>query len=463
MTSPTEVPGQIAAICAAASGGDMGLAASLYQSFDLDPDAARSLFGQLSGPDGSALLEALPDDAKAREVLLWVPLDMAASIVSGISPVVAARLIAGMTSDKRADLLAALPDHDRSVIQSALPFETQADLSRLLKYQPGTAGGLMETEFLAYPANATVREAIRDLRANQQKYASLGIQYLYLIDEARRLLGVAPVRDLMLAPEDAALISLVRSAPATVRDDADTHSLASAFEEHAFMALPVVDERGVLVGVVNRAAATEREHEEAEDDYRVSQGIVGGEELRSMPIATRLRRRGAWLGVNLVLCLGGAAVIGAHQETIAKVIAVAAVLPVISATSGNAAMQAAAVSIRELTLGVIDAGGRGRGEWRGEWGRVLKHELALAALLALPLGAAVGLLARLWGADWMIGAAVGVAMAANALIAIAIGGLCPLLLRRLRMDPALASGPLTTTLADVSGFAITLTLVAAMA
>jgi magnesium transporter len=431
--------------------GEAQRAGAVYQDADPDPDAARALFGQLANDEAGALLGAISDDAKAREILLWLPPEQAAAIAAVLEPANAARLVGGLPSDERADLLATLDDEPRDAIQAALPPEARADAARLLTYAPGSAGGLMETEYLAYPADATVREAIRDLRANQQKYAAIGVQYIYLLDGARRLVGVAPVRNLLLAPEDVALRTLAPRSPASIRDIADTHELAVAFDEHPFIALPVVDEGGVLLGVVNRADATEREHEEAEDDYRVSQGIVGGEELRSMPIATRFRRRTAWLGVNLALCLGGAAVIAWHAETLAGAIVVTAVLPVVSATSGNAAMQAAAVSIRELTLGIIEP---------DAWRRVLVHELRLASLIALPMGAAVAGLAALWGADASVGLAVGAAMALNALVAIAIGALCPLALRRVHIDPALAAGPISTTLADVSGFALTLGLVA---
>lgn len=431
--------------------GDLTGAAAAYQRCDPDPDVTRALWARLGNDVGARLLAALPDESKAREVLLWLPPEHAGALLAELDAETGARLIRRLPSDERADLLGELDDEAKASVQSLLPAEAQADAARLLAYEPDTAGGLMETELLSYPHTLLVRDAVADLRANQQKYASIGVQYVYLVDEGRRLVGVAPIRDLMLAPEAAALGSLVARTPATVGDHLSTHDLALAFDEHPYIALPVVDSSGVLLGVVNRADATESEQQQTEDQYRVSQGIVGGEELRSMPVSRRFRRRTAWLGVNLLLCLGGAAVIAAHQETLARAIAIVAVLPVVSATSGNAAMQAAAVSIRELTLGVVTP---------GTWRRVLVHELSLAILMAVPLGVAVGMLSRLWGADWMVGAAVGLAMALNTVVAIGIGAVCPLLLRRVNVDPALASGPISTTMADVTGFALTLFLVA---
>jgi len=443
-SAPERDPAQDAALA-----GDAAHFAEWLSQPDLNAGRIRAAYGSISTSAGAEALGLLTA-ARASEILQLLPGEQAAGLLAHLAPGRAADTLANLRSDERIDLLAALEVAARDAITSCLAVPLRAEAARLLHYPPDTAGGLMETEVLVSLAGATVREVIRDLRANQQRYAALGVQYLYIVDGSRRLLGTAPMRDLLLAPEDARLDSLTRLGAVSVKDTASTRELADLFATHPYQGVPVVDAAGVLLGTVNRADVIESEHHQSEEQYRRSQGVIGGEELRSMPVAMRVRRRGAWLGVNLVLCLGGAGVIGAFQETLAKVIVVAAVLPVISATSGNAAMQAAAVSVRELTLGVI-----GTGAWR----RVLAQELALAALLALPLGAAVAMLATLWGASWTIGAAVGCAMALNVAVAVVIGALCPLLLRRLNVDPALASGPVTTTLADMSGFALTLSFV----
>lgn len=433
----------------AAERGEHARAAELLATSELEPTDARALFGSMATNEFVSLLIRL-EDPRARELLLWLAPEQAREALTAVPPPTASRWISGLPSDERADLLATLDEDIRSAIHEALPAAARADAARLLQYPPDTAGGLMETELLAYPASTTVREAIRDLRANRERYAAIGVQYVYVVNGQRRLLGVAAIRDLMLAPEELRLDALPRGEVVSVRDTATMQEIADEFYAHSYMGLPVVDGAGVLLGVVNRGDAFEAGQHQTEELYRVSQGIVGGEELRSMPVALRLRRRTAWLAVNLLLGLGGAAIVAIHQQTIAKALVVAAVLPLISATSGNAAMQAAAVSIRELTLGIIDP---------ASWRRVLAVEAGLAVLMSLPLGLAVALLAQAWGAGRMIGVAVGLAMAANTLIAVGIGAICPLVLRRVGVDPALASGPVSTTLADVTGFLITLSLV----
>ncbi len=432
-----------------AESGDPAQVAAWLSHTDLESASIRRVLSTVSTTVGAQALTSL-DAARASGILLLLPPELAAALLVKIDPESAAGLLARLPSDERTDLLAAVGVPARERITACLPGTLKAESARLLRYPPSTAGGLMETELMAQPAAATVREVINDLRMNQQRYAGLGVQYLYIIDESRRLLGVAPLRDLLLAPEDALLGTLVRPEPISVSELTSTQELADLFDAHPYQGVPVVDAGGVLLGTVNRADVTESEHHQSEEQYRRSQGIVGGEELRSLPVGMRVRRRGVWLGVNLVLCLGGAGVIALFQETLANAIVVAAVLPIISATSGNAAMQAAAVSVRELTLGVLEIGG---------WRRVLVQELGLAAVLAAPLGAAVAGLATLWGAGYAVGLAVGLAMTINVAVAVVMGALCPLLLRRMGIDPALASGPVTTTLADVSGFALTLSFV----
>jgi magnesium transporter len=187
----------------------------------------------------------------------------------------------------------------------------------------------------------------------------------------------------------------------------------------------------------------------AEADHMKSLGIASGEELRSMPPFERSKRRLAWLSVNIVLNLLGASVIAAYQETIHAAIALAVFLPIISDMSGNSGNQAVAVSLRELSLGVVRP---------SEIAHVLRKEAYVGILNGLALGSLLALLAYLWQGSPTLGAVVGLALAVNTLLAVSLGGTTPLLIKRMGWDPALASGPILTTLTDVCGFTLTLQL-----
>ena len=184
-----------------------------------------------------------------------------------------------------------------------------------------------------------------------------------------------------------------------------------------------------------------------------SSGIVGGEELRSMSLWRRSSRRLSWLSVNILLNIVAASVIAFYQDTLAAVIALAVFLPIISDRSGCSGNQAVAVSIRELTLGLLKP---------NELFRVLFKEAGIGLLNGSVLGALIGIVAWVWQGNPYLGLVVGGALAANTLLAVLIGGLVPLVLRRFGMDPALASGPILTTVTDMCGFFLVLSLASSL-
>jgi magnesium transporter len=239
----------------------------------------------------------------------------------------------------------------------------------------------------------------------------------------------------------------MRSDPRTVADLADLDELRDFFDRHPFYGVPVTDKRGSIVGVVRKAAVEEALAERSDSDYRKSQGIVGGEELRSMPLLLRSRRRLSWLSVNILLNVVAASVIALYQETLAAVIALAVFLPIISDMSGCSGNQAAAVSMRELALGLLRP---------VDLAYVLGKEILLGMMNGVALGMLIATVAWLWKGNAYLGIVVGGALALNTTVAVCIGGSIPLLLKRLGKDPALASGPILTTVTDMCGFFIVL-------
>ena len=236
-----------------------------------------------------------------------------------------------------------------------------------------------------------------------------------------------------------------------MRVDAPLRELVPFFEQEHVYGVPVVDGHGVLVGLLRRAAVEEAVAEQSEEDFRATQGIVGGEELRSMPLSVRSRRRLSWLTVNILLNVLAASVIAVHQDTLEAVIALAVFLPIISDMSGCSGNQAVAVSMRELTLGVAHP---------ADLGRVILAEAKLGLINGIALGVLIGLVAWAWKGNAWLGLVVGAALALNTVVAVCIGGGVPLLLKRLGRDPALASGPILTTITDMCGFLLVLTMAA---
>jgi magnesium transporter len=403
--------------------------------FRLTPDEQRSLLAAVSPERAAELIEDLPD-AHAADLIDDMPAHQAAAIVEE------------MASDDRADLLAEMGEPEAEAILEHLDEEDADEARRLISYPADTAGGLMMTEFAVYPMRATVREVVEDLTSREGDYTFLTVHYVYVVVKRHVLKGVLRLRDMVFADPDARIGDIARPAE-TLRPEATLGELDEFFDENDIAAVPVVDERGLLLGIVRRRAVLEALAEKAETDSMKSAGIVGGEELRSMPVILRSRRRLGWLSINIVLNIIAASVIALYEDTLSAVIALAVFLPIVSDMSGCAGNQAVAVSMRELTLGAIVP----RDLFR-VWGK----EISVGVINGLTLGALLAVTAWAWKGSPLLGLVVGSALALNTIVAVSLGGTIPLALRRFGVDPAVASGPVLTTVTDMCGFFLVLSL-----
>lgn len=413
----------------------------------LEPRMVAREVCELSDDDQTAMLTAL-EPAAAVEILDDIPEVERIEAVSHLSPDVAAAIIQELPSDEQADVVGALEEEEVEAILAAMEPAEAEQLAELAAYPTHTAGGLMATEVVAFRDGATVRQVLRRLRKDASRFRSLDIQYAYVIDELRALVGVLRFRDLLLADDDLTVMELMKLHPLSVGVDANLEILEKLFDDHAFLGVPVVDSGGGLMGVVSRSAVDEAVQDRAASDYRRSLGLVQ-EEVRSMPVLRRSRSRLAWLSINIVLNVVAASIIALYQDTLSQVITLAVFLPIISDMSGCSGNQAVAVSMRELSLGLIEP-------W--ELLRVWLKEASVGVINGLALGGLLGSIAWAFAGNPWLGAVVGVALAANTLIAVLIGGALPLILKHRGVDPALASGPILTTVTDMVGFFLVLSL-----
>jgi magnesium transporter len=418
----------------------------------LSPGEPARAIDRLDEDERTALFILLPPD-EAAELLETLPASEAADAIEDMSADQAAAIVAEMPSNEQADLLGQLEDPDAEAILSSMGTVRATTARRLLSYEPDTAGGLMITEYLAYPETGTVGDVATDLRTHGERYADYNVQYAYVVGAGDRLVGVLQVRDLLLSPESRPLRDIMLTDPLRVPDTTPVEQLKRFFDEHSLFGVPVIDADGRLAGVVRRAAVEEALRQRATHVFLAFSGLVGEEELRSMPIATRSVRRLSWLSLNIVLNVISASVIAVYQDTLSAVIALAVFLPIISDMSGCSGNQAVAVSIRELTLGLIRP---------YEFMRVVFKEGAVGILNGVVLGILLGALSFAWKHNGYLALVVGAALAMNTMLSVVLGGLIPLGLKGLRLDPALASGPILTTVTDMCGFFFVLSLASAV-
>lgn len=413
----------------------------------LPPGASPRLLTRLENAERRKLLRLLAPDT-AAQLLGELPAHQAADFLANLSPELAAALIERFPSNLQADLLGQLGGAADPIIES-LSDETVKRAASLCKYSPATAGGLMVTEILAYPDHLRVSQVIDDLRSHAQAYSRFDVQYAYITDAAKRLAGVLRLRDLLLLAPDQSVKQAMLGSPLRVQADATLDELHRLFDRHPFFGLPVVDRDDRLLGAVLRADVEEATSDRADRRLLLLSGVAGGEESRSMQWTSRVLRRAPWLCVSLLLSLVAASVIGWYQETLAAALALAMYLPVISGMGGNSGNQALAVSIRELSLGLVQS---------HEYAWVILKEASVGLTNGLMIGMTVGILCFGWQRSIRLSFVVGTAILLNTLVAACLGGIVPLLLKRWRLDPALASGPVLAAVNDLCGFVFALML-----
>lgn len=412
------------AFLAALSGED-----SLRALMRLDPEEQKQVMALLTPESAADVFEFIPDRS-------------AGELLGELAPEVAASIVSEMPSDDQADVLSELEEEDLEEILRYMDLRDAGEARELMAYDDDVAGGLMMKEYFSFPRLVRAGDVLNDLAGREQEYELNHVQYIYVTARAGELLGVARIRDIIFAKPETRLAEIVQPA-LTVTASTTLDELEDFFDEHNMTAVPVVNERGKMLGVVRRRAVYDAVAERAEADHLKSQGIVGGEELRSMPSAVRARRRLSWLSVNIVLNVIAASVIAQYQDVLSAVIVLAVFLPIISDMSGCSGNQAVAVSMRELSLGIIKP---------ADFAYVWRKEVVIGIINGATLGLLIATIAWAWQGNGWLGLVVGAALALNTVVAVSIGGTVPVLLKALKVDPAIASGPILTTITDMCGF-----------
>ena len=394
------------------------------------------------GADEQQQVLARMSPESAADVFEFIPDESAGELLGDLSPEIAASIISEMPSDEQADVLSELDADELEDVLSFMDDEDVVEARELMAYDDDVAGGLMMKEYFSYPRMYKASSVLSDLADREEEYELNHVLYIYVTDRKRKLLGVARIRDIIVAPPQARLAEILHPA-VSVLDTTRLDELEDFFDENNLSAVPVVDESNRILGVVRRRAVYDEVAERADADHLKSQGIVGGEELRSMPTIVRSRRRLSWLSVNVLLNIIAASVIAQFQDTLSAVIILAVFLPIISDMSGCSGNQAVAVSMRELSLGIIR---------RADLFYVWRKEVVIGVINGAALGLLIAVIAWVWQGNGWLGLVVGAALAINTTLAVSIGGTVPVILKSLNVDPAVASGPILTTITDMCGF-----------
>jgi len=447
----TETPDEVAAetrpwetLVALTEAGESGELEEYLET--LSPGETARAMARLEEATRTELL-TLIDPAEAADLLDDLSIEQAVDVIEEMKPAEAAGIFEELPADEQADILGDLSSRDAEAILDQMSVEDASKARALMEYDDESAGGLMIAEFLSFRQDLTSDDVLADLRGNRDKYSDYEVQYAYVTNDEGRLVGVLRLRDLMLSARNLPIRKMMIPEPMSVPVDYGLDDMVGFFEDHEFLGVPVVDGEQRLVGVLRQSVVREAVERRAKNTFLKVSGIIGGEELRSLPLRVRCLRRLSWLCPNIVLNIIAASVISMYQDTLQAVIVLAVFLPIISDMSGCSGNQAVAVSIRELAMGLI----RPNEVWR-----VFIKEGSLGVINGIALGLLLGSVAAIWQGNLYLGLVVGAALALNTMLSVLLGGLVPLILKGFKVDPALASGPILTTVTDMCGFFLVL-------
>jgi magnesium transporter len=276
--------------------------------------------------------------------------EAAAEVLEELATTEAAALIAEMPPDEAADVIEHLDPPNRDEVLAALPEEQVARILSLLAYPPDSAGGIMKQETATLPSGITAGEAIEALRRLHETLDDLS--YVYVVDQLQRLVGVISFRELVFARPGTALDEVMVPSPVAVRPETDREDVAKIIQRYEFFSLPVVDHRGVLLGMVAVEDVLEAVQREATEDIAAMVG-AGIDETLYTPVARSIRLRLPWIALNLALAFLVAAAVSRFEPIIDRVAVLAAYMPVVALVGGNGGAQAQAVIIRAMAVETI--------------------------------------------------------------------------------------------------------------
>ncbi|MBU4345420.1 MAG: magnesium transporter [Proteobacteria bacterium] len=395
------------------------------------------VFRSLSFSQQRKLFDMISDIEQKGVLFSQLDEDTFMGFVEGMELDDLVKILDHMPTDDVADLIGRLPEDKSASILEKMKKEGSEEVEGLLRYGDDTAGGSMVPDFIALREDITAREAIESL---QKEYVNVEMPfYLYVVDEYGNLVGVISLRQLVVVPPDTPLKNFMTTDVISVKTDVDQEEVAKIVARYDILAVPVVDEYGVLVGIITVDDIVDIIRKEATEDILKMAG-AGEEFVETQSVVRSTRIRLPWLFAS---CIGGIIafiIIGRFEQSLSKFIYLAAFIPVIMGMGGNIGTQSSTIVVRGLATGRLNI--------RDIWSVVFK-ELAIGLILGIIYGVLIGIVAQFRYDTGALAISVGVSLICSMSIAALVGSLVPMLFARINIDPAVATGPFVTTAIDI--------------
>ncbi|MCM3729049.1 magnesium transporter [Neobacillus cucumis] len=408
----------------------------------------KAILEELQPYDVAKIYEDLPEKHKGR-FLLYLDTDVLADLMEeldkeeqlellnilGIEKT--SKVLDLMDNDDLALLLNELSPEKKDSLLSGMKKEESSAVRGIMNYPPETAGRIMTNRFIWIRDYFTVREAVDKFKVFAEFAES--INYLYVIDEARKLVGVVSYRDLLLAEPEEKIREIMYERVISVSAATDQEVVAQTAERYDFLAIPIVDENNVLVGIVTVDDIIDIFIQEANEDIEKLSASGKSIDFETKTFVAAARRL-PWLILLLFIGVISGRIISSFEETLQRVVALAFFMPMIAGMTGNTGTQSLAVVVRGLITQDIN---------RRVITRLIARELGVGITIGVTCAIIIAIIAYIWQGNLILGAVVGSSLFFTLIIGTLAGTIIPLILYRLKIDPAVASGPLITTLNDI--------------
>ena len=395
------------------------------------------------------------DEEKAADVIEYLPAQLQVEILGDIDESLASRLISKLPHDEAADVLGEMEEDETQVYLNKLPEKFSSEIRELLTYNEDTAGGIMNPQVLTVLYTMKVQDALDTIRINAET-DSIELYYVYVVDKQEHLLGVVSLRTLLTKPASMLISEIMERDIVKVHVDDYQGHIADIFMKYQFDALPVVDQYNHLEGIVTWDDVQDIVEEETTDEILTSSGIVTDlgddedEDILTGSLRNSIKSRIPWLFITLIGEFIAVSVTNKYDHTFTALPVIAAFMPLLAGLGGNIGTQSITLMVRGMSTGQVTLSSGWKYIWR---------ETLTGVSIGLIFGLLVSLVTWGWQNNIQLGMIVGAAMALNMTIATMIGTCTPLILKKMKIDPAVASGPVIATTIDVVGLAVYLTLV----
>ncbi len=411
----------------------------MEQMEPLHPADIADLLEQINAYDRGRLLR-LYDDEFDGEILSELDESIREEVISALSPSTLAEAVRELESDDVVDLLEDLEAPQQAAILDAFEETDRVAIQQALSYPENSAGRLMQREVVMAPDHWTVGHAIDHMRGTED--LPYQFYHIVLVDPRMHPVGQVALGRLMASPRGTPLSEIASEEFQIIPADQEEEDVAYAFNQYHLISAPVVDADGRLVGVITIDDAMIVMDEENESDMLLLAGVDDESSLSDTVINTT-RRRFPWLAVNLVTAILASVVISLFDETIAQYVALAVLMPIVASMGGNAGTQSLTVAVRAIATKDLTG---------SNVVRVIRREVLVGLINGLVFAVVMGIVGVIWFGGVQLGYVIATAMVINLVVAGLAGTVIPVILDRVGVDPALASGAFVTTVTDVVGF-----------